>query len=358
MRRAIFYLIGAAVVAGLAFVLLHRPAPKPASAPVAAAELTPKTAMPVRRAFALELPWTGQVQSWTRLEVEALADGRVASVAVADEAPVEKGATLFTIGGARVTAQKQQLQDQVDSLEGRVKLAQEVVERQNQSAQERLATLNQIAAARDALAKLTAELGVARQHLQTFQDALKLKAPAAGVFTGRRVSAGQAVNAGQTLAEILDPAHLRIEAHVFAPAGVALEGLDATVRLSQTRTLSGKVTHVLPAADAEGATVVWIEGEQIDAGLRAGEVAGGTLAARTHEAWGVPESAIVYDEHEAPYVFVARGGGFEKAAVKVGVSADGWVEVLSGLDGTLPVVTSGAYELYYRQFSQSYKVPD
>jgi len=359
MRKAIFYIIGAAILVALGYVVFHPPRQRtPVPDAVASAELKVQTAMPVRRAFALELPWAGLAQSWTRVEVEALTDGRVESVAAHDEVPVKAGDTLFTMGGARAAAQRQQLQDQVDALSKRVELAQQVVDRQDQSMRERLATLNEIAAARDTLQKLTADLAVARQQQEILQEAAIVKAPAAGTFTGRRVSAGQAVTAGQTLAEIIDPAHLRIEARLFPPAGVTLMGLEATVRLSQTQALSGKVTHVLPAADADGATVVWVEGPEVDSALRAGQTVGGTLEAQTREAWGVPQSAVVYDEHEAPYVFVARGGKFGKVAVQVGVSSDGWVEALSGIDGRLPVVTQGAYELFYREFSKSYKVPD
>jgi RND family efflux transporter MFP subunit len=359
MRKAIFWIVGIVVLGALAYSVFRAPhqasSPPPAAAP---AELRPQTAMPVMRAFSLELPWAGQVQSWTRIQVVTLTDGRVESIAVADGAPVKTGETLFTIGGARVAARRQQLQDQVSALVERVDLARQVVESQNQSMKERLATLNEVAAARDTLKKLTADLEVARQQLQMLQDAQVVKAPAAGAFTGRRVSAGQAVSAGQTLAEIIDASHLRIEADLYPPPGVSLEGLDATVRLSQTQSLRGKVTQVLPAGDAEGATVVWIEGPEIDSALRANQAAGGILAAQTHEAWGVPQSAVVYDEREAPFVFVARAGKSEKTAVQVGVASQGWVEVLSGLDGTLPVVTEGAYELFYREFSKTYTVPD
>ncbi len=334
-----------------------QPAAESAGA-AAAVDLKPQTALPETRSFALDLPWTGQVRSRQQVEVEALIDGRVESVAVADEASVEKGATLFTIGGARAEAQRRQLREQVDSLSKRVELARQVVERQNQSMKDRLATLNEIAAARDTLEKLTAELDSARRQLQVAEEGGTVTAPAAGVFTARRVSAGQAVTAGQALAEVVDPAHLRIEAHVYAPAGVALKGLAATVRLSQTETLTGTVARVLPAGDAAGAELVWIEGPQVDSGLRIGQTVGGTLAARTHKALAVPQSALVYDEQEAPYVFVERGGRFEKTAVQTGIVSDGWVEVVSGLDGKAPVVTSGAYELLYRGFRKSYQVAD
>lgn len=360
MRRLVGYVILAAVVAGAgyglyAYVLRAAPAPPPPARPV---ELKPQTAMPVMRAFSLELPFVGQVQSWTRVDVEALADGRIEKVAAADEAPVKAGQTLFTLGGGRVAARLRELHDQVDALKRRRTLAQQVVAGKQESGELKLVPQAQVAAARQALESAKADLALAQRRLEVLQEATTVKAPASGTFTGRRVSAGEAVSAGEVLAQVIDPAHLRVEAHVNAPAGVALAGLKARVRLSDMNGLSGSVTHVLPSADADGAAVVWIEGPEIDAGLRAGQSAGGTLAAETRRAWGVPQSAVVYDEREAPLVFVEQGGEFKRTPVRVGVTSGGWVEVLSGLDGKLPVATSGAYELYYRTFSQTYKAPD
>jgi multidrug efflux pump subunit AcrA (membrane-fusion protein) len=72
----------------------------------------------------------------------------------------------------------------------------------------------------------------------------------------------------------------------------------------------------------------------------------------------VPESAIVYDSEEYPYVFIQRGGTYEPHSVRLGLMQDGWVEVLSGLEQNQSVVIHGAYELFYRQFNQQFKAQD
>jgi multidrug efflux pump subunit AcrA (membrane-fusion protein) len=76
------------------------------------------------------------------------------------------------------------------------------------------------------------------------------------------------------------------------------------------------------------------------------------------KALAVPESAIVYDAEEHPYLFVLKDAGYEPHNVRLGLIQDGWVEVVSGLEQNQSVVTQGAYELFYRQFNEQFKVQD
>lgn len=72
----------------------------------------------------------------------------------------------------------------------------------------------------------------------------------------------------------------------------------------------------------------------------------------------MPESAVVYGPQEQPYVFVQEQGGYERRDVRLGITQDGWVEILAGLQPGQAVVTKGAYELLHREFSSQYRVED
>jgi len=76
------------------------------------------------------------------------------------------------------------------------------------------------------------------------------------------------------------------------------------------------------------------------------------------DALAVPESAIVYDSQEHPYLFVSKDSDYVPLSIQVGLEQDGWVEVLSGLEQGQLVVTQGAYELFYRKFNKQFKVQD
>jgi multidrug efflux pump subunit AcrA (membrane-fusion protein) len=72
----------------------------------------------------------------------------------------------------------------------------------------------------------------------------------------------------------------------------------------------------------------------------------------------VPRRALVYDEREIPYVFIKQDQHYTQQQVQTGLTADGWVEILTGLEPMDEVVTRGAYELFYRTFSHTFKVAD
>jgi multidrug efflux pump subunit AcrA (membrane-fusion protein) len=169
---------------------------------------------------------------------------------------------------------------------------------------------------------------------------------------------GQAVQAGQVLGEIIDPNHLRIVASLFPPAGVVLQGREATVRVSGTEPVVGTVGQVLPQASSTGATLVWIEGPQINRQLRPGQSVAGMVTVESRKSLAVPESAVVYGPREQPYVFVQQQDRYERREVRIGLTQDGWVEIRAGAQTEELVVVKGAYELLHREFSSQYRVED
>lgn len=331
----------------------NRPPTGPAMSPVVA------TSEPVRRAFALKLPWTGQVQPQASVELVAQEPGRIVAIEVADQAPVTAGTVLFRLGGPRVQAAQSELRIRIESVEKRLTLAKETVDRLGQSVREQLATRDQLAAAQEAQVKLEADLADARRLLQNLGAQSRIATSTQGVFTNRRVSVGQEVEAGQVLGEITDVGKLRIEARLFPPADVELLGQAAVVRVTDGKTVSGKVVSVLPKGSGSGAVEVWIEGTEIDRQLRAGQTVSGELTVgMQHGGLSVPQSALVYDAQEQAFVFVEQDGKYVRRDVRLGLVEDGWVEILSGIEPGEPVVTQGAYELFYRDFSRQFQVED
>ena len=316
-------------------------------------------AQPARRTFTLRLPWLGTVESRAAVELTALMAGRVEAIEVEDQARVEKRSLVATLGGLEIDGERAKLKVEVDSLRSEVELARQTVERLKENLKTQLATKDQVAAAEQRQVKLENQLHQARLNLQIFEKKVRISAPAAGTFTKRLVSTGQEVNAGQVVGEIIDTEQLRIVASVFPPQGIDLQGKDATIRLGENQTLTGLVRSVLPQASSTGAVVIWIEGPEIDQQMRPGQTVEGDLAVEVRpDVLAVPVSAIVYDQEERSYLFVRKNDTYEIRPVRLGLTQEGWVEVLSGLEQDQLVVTQGAYELFYRQFNQQFKVQD
>jgi RND family efflux transporter MFP subunit len=318
-----------------------------------------RTTQPVLRDFVLRASWIGKVQSQASIKILALEPGRVEAIEAKDEVPVEAGAPVMTLGGARVQSEVTKLQTQISSLESEVALAGRTSARLRQNFKARLSTQDEVAAAEEAELKLQIQLSDTRLNLESFKSRLRISSPMAGIFTGRSVSIGQEVNPGDILAEVVDSRHLRIVASLFPPVSAHLDGKEAIVRIAERRTLSGSVSRVLPQAGSTGAVLIWIEGKEIEEQLRPGETVSGDLILETRTgALAVPESALVYGPEEHPYVFIFEKGSCLKRSVRPGLIQHGWVEILSGVEKDQTVVAEGGYELLYRDFNRKFKVED
>jgi RND family efflux transporter MFP subunit len=317
------------------------------------------TVRPVMRQFTLRVPWIGTVESRASVELIAQVAGRVEDIEAEDQARMRAGQPVMRLGGPQVEGARAKLTTEIEFLKSQLDHARQTVERLNESLKAQLVTKNQVAAAQNSQIKLESQLREAQLNLKTFENQVRISAPIDGTFTNRRVSLGQYVNAGLVIGEIMDAKQLRIAASTFPPQGIDLQGKQASIRFGQNQTLTGRVRRVLPQMTPTGATMAWIESQQIDAQLHPGQTVGGSMVVQIRpETLAVPESAIVYDSNEHPYLFVQKDSAYVPRRVRLGLIQDGWVEIISGLEQNQFVVTHGAYELFYRQFNEQFKVQD
>jgi len=353
-----------AIIGFGAYALLHiepreSVAGKTASDSSYAPESLISTAHPTKRTFTFQVPWVGTVESQASIELTALVAGRVEAIDAEDQNPIERGQSVMRLGGPQIEDTHARLTAQIESLETQVQLARETLVRLEENLKTRLATKDQVAAAQEAKVRLETQLRDARLNLTTLNRQSHITAPMNGIFTNRRVSLGQDVVAGQVVGNIIDTARLRVKASLFPPRDLELQGREATIRLSESQTITGIVRQVLPMDSSTGAVTVWIEGPQIDAQLRPGQTVGGKIVAQSRSGvLAVPESAIVYDPRDHPFLFVGKDGTYERIGIQTGMTQDGWIEILSGLKEDQLVVVRGAYELFYRKFNEQFKVQD
>jgi len=331
-----------------------------------------------RRALARTLPWYGTVESRRAVTVVALQAGRVVAVEAADGDRVARGDVLFRLAGPAAEHRRVTLEQKVASLEERTRAAEETAELRRRALAEQLVRRDEVMAAESDLAAVRQELTAARQELEALASALDLRAPAAGTFTGLRVAVGQDVAAGETLARLVDARDLRVTASIHLPSGLAPPSgapvaFDGGEDGGQAPS-GARIVRVLPDRSASGATRVWIEGGPLSAaegaagGLAPPWAPGETVSGSVRlpgpaGAVAVPAAAVARDAEDRPFVFVpdeggSGEGGYRKQAVTTGVEADGWVEVTSGLAAGTEVVSEGAYELLFRDFGATYRVPD
>jgi Cu(I)/Ag(I) efflux system membrane fusion protein len=196
---------------------------------------------------------------------------------------------------------------------------------------------------------------ITEDHLQdlertgTVLRTLPIHAPQSGTVIKKVALAGMRVNPGDELYTIADLSHVWLLADIYEYELPFIKvGQTATVTLSydpQT-VLQGRIAFLYPTLDTQTRTAkVRFElanpREQLKPGMYANVEFKVPLGTRLV----VPSDAIL-DSGERQLIFIHLGGGqLEWRAVKVGIRAGDWVEVLVGLKEDEHIVTSANFLL-------------
>lgn len=171
--------------------------------------------------------------------------------------------------------------------------------------------------------------------------------PISGRVTATTIRLGAFVQPEAELFRVSDPRQVQIEAAV-GPADAArlTPGDRAIIELADGRTMRARVRAITPSLNGEtrSATAVLdlIEG-QVQPGLavrvRLIPGRGGTTSAIA-----VPEEAV-QSVSGRDVVFVQTSKGFQARPVTTGTRSGGRIEIVSGIDAGMSVVTKGAFLL-------------
>ena len=178
-------------------------------------------------------------------------------------------------------------------------------------------------------------------------------APISGEVVERLVSPGQVVQAGQTQAfTISDLSTVWVLANVYqADLALVRSGDDVVVQTdAYPGTFHGRISYVSPALDPSTRTlqariVVDNPGEKLKRDMYCTvTVTAGSIA----NAIAVPDSSILRDENNQPFVYVAVGGNqFGRREVEIGQSENGQTEILKGMSVGEKVVGDGSLFLQF-----------
>ncbi len=325
------------------------------SKPAPAVTTAPATVRRVR----VTLAFLGRAEAARTVRLVARAEGRIVRVEARDGAAVRAGQPVFEVGGPRVAAQLEALGAAVEGASNEAAAAGRRLAQAKRRRQAHLAAPGELAAAEAATAAARMRLAAARSALKRLKTALDVGAPVAGYFVDRRVSTGQSVAPGDVLGTILEPGSIRISADVLPRPGLtARVGQTAEVEVEDGPPLRARVEAMQPTPGVAGTVRVWLTGRALR-GLEAGTAVRGRIIVAVHEhAVTVPASAVVRDRHGRALVYAGSKAPFERRPVTTGETGPGWIEITSGLRAGEPIVTKGAYELYWATFAKEFKAED
>jgi HlyD family secretion protein len=218
----------------------------------------------------------------------------------------------------------------------------------------------QIAAAREQVRAMEAQIGVARQDVEN----CTVRAPFAGIVVSKDAQVGEMVSpisagGGFTrtgIATVVDMASLEIEVDVnesYIARVKPDQRVEAVLDAYPDWRIPSKVRTVIPTADRQKATVkVRISFDKLDprilpdmgvkVAFLADATAGGVQTAVPRAL--VPQSAVREDAGKK-VVFVVRGGRLERRAVSVGETRGGDLEIMAGINAGDAVLIAGPENL-------------
>ena len=159
----------------------------------------------------------------------------------------------------------------------------------------------------------------------------QVTAPFAGVITEKLVDPGNMVAPGTPLVRLEDTSGFTLDVRVDAGrADTSRVGQAVAVEIDEAGVLEGTITEVARAVEADGRSLLVRIGLPPHAALRSGLFGRARFPLQPRTALRVPEAAVRRSGQLAS-AFVLDGGRARLRLIRVGPSADGSTEVLSGL---------------------------
>ena len=215
----------------------------------------------------------------------------------------------------------------------------------------------------DAAAQQLSALGVDDAVIAAIRDGRHaapvegaIRAPIAGTLVEKLINPGQLLQAGTTPAfTVADLGTMWVLANVYErDLGLVAAGNVADIATdAQQKPIQGRVDYVAAIVDpGTKATTVRIVVENRGQTLKRDMfVRVNVHSAREREGLLVPAAALLRDDDNLPFVFVARAdGSFERHRVTVGFRVDDRYEIRTGLKAGDQVVADGAL---FIQFAES-----
>ena len=311
---------------------------------------------------------TGEIRPVAGKEAQLTAPsaGRVtlASPAPILGMPVNKDQVLATIT-PRITGgtDRPTLSADVLAAEAEVAAARAELERAQRLVAAQAAAPKTVEEATTRLKIAEARLGGARGRLGQFEAGARgtgggrvfqVRAPADGTLTTIDVASGQGVEEGQTMFTVIDLDRVWLVAKVFEAdvpkvenarsAWFTVDGYDQPFTVDPS---SGKLITVGRVIDPQSRTVpVIFELDNTAGKLRIGNFTKTVIATGPpRKALAIPDSAIVEDGGRSVAFAMVEGESFERRPLRLGIRANGWTEVLEGVNAGERVVAKGAYEV-------------
>jgi len=312
----------------------------------AATALTVSLTAPAQRDWPETVPASGWLKPWQEAVIASETSGlRITDVLVDVGSVVTKGQTLVRLSQESVLADLRKQEAAVATAKASLSKAKANADRARQLQPSGALSDEKIV---EYLAdEQTATASLASEEAALDSEKIKLAqttitAVDDGLITSRSADLGAVVSAGTELFRMVRQQRIEWQAEVSARYLPRIsEGLSVQVNGPEGHAIEGKVRLVGPSVSTDTSRAIVYVTLPADTRPRTGLYVTGNIELQTSPALTVPETAIVFRDGIS-YVFTAsEDQRVQRVRVETGRRNNGEVEIVSGIDRTSKVVTSG-----------------
>ncbi len=271
--------------------------------------------------------------------------GSITVIAVKEGEQVKKGQLLLTIDDRDVAEKVRAAQNAVASAQEQKKLADVTLGRYKKLYDERALSrqeFDQVETQKNVAGNEYERAKAMLREAEAIQGYARVRAPCAGVVTGKKIDTGSMAVPGMQLLTVEDISAFLVEAAVDErlaarikpgiPVNVAIDSLD--------KNMNGRISEVVPSVDPSTRTFV-VKITVSGAGLKTGLYARVRIPTGKREALTVPASSIVEKGQLTGVYAVDTKGIVTYRLVRIGKNFGNSVEVLSGLVPGERIIVAG-----------------
>lgn len=312
----------------------------------AATALTVSLTAPAQRNWPETVPASGWLKPWQEAVIASETSGlRITDVLVDVGSVVTKGQTLVRLSQESVLADLRKQEAAVENAKASVTKAKANADRARQLRPSGALSDEKIV---EYLAdEQTATASLASEEAALDSEKIKLAqttitAVDDGLITSRSADLGAVVSAGTELFRMVRQQRVEWQAEISARYLRRIsEGLSVRIDGPDGQVIDGKVRLVGPSVSTDTSRAIVYVALPADVRPRTGLYVTGNIELQTSPALTVPETAIVFRDGIS-YLFTSGDDHrVQRVRVETGRRNNGEVEIVSGIDRSSKVVTSG-----------------
>ncbi len=352
-KRAIFIIVGMAIVLGLGALTVKRVKTLRASAsakPETSAGVPVETVTIKRGKLSSSSRYVGTLVPEDQVMVATRISGRIVSLPVEEGAKVKRGDLLARLDDEDLVSKLAALKVRLRNADTNLRFQQDALDRINALYAEGAVPRNEVD--RATLARDTAQANRDEVAFTLAEAEAKLLSPVDGEVSAVLASVGDMAMPGKPIVTVVSSNRLTAQFKVFEQDLLRMvEGQKVRLQLPDGTSITGAIGHVDPTLDQmtrSGRVEVPIDDQDVARlGLRVGmSIEGAFIQAEVEGAILVPKNAVVAQGQGGSFVYVVREGKAARVPIKTGLVGESEIEVKEGLKEGDRVMVSNLNDLY------------